>query len=109
MSVSASTHTCTNTPTISFIELVNLLRMVNVARQALLGSQSDRTPTAIWYEQQPRAAAVKEDQRCYGLSNMVEQPRLSEAPPAHMKVTDDQLDETQQVVSQALTVRYSRS
>ena len=76
-------------------------------RIRILGQREQRDSNEIWYEKQPRAKAVKDGQHCYGFSNMVEQPRRSEGPPATMKITNNELDEVQILVRDALKVRHT--
>lgn len=87
-------------------DLPELVAKVAQSREDILGPRQSRTPTSIWFEQQPRASAVKKGQRCYGLFNMAEQPRLAEGPPASFKVNADTLDDTQIVVKKALSVKF---
>ncbi len=86
------------------LDLINERLAVLETREKLLGRREERTPDAIWFERQERAKQVQEDKRCYGLSNMVQKPKQSEAPPASMKTVGNELDETQKVVRETLKV-----
>lgn len=78
---------------------------VRAATRVILGDREVRTPSAVWFEQSDRAKAIEQDQRCYGFTNMVEQPRRASGPPAAMKVLRGELDETQEAVREFVTVR----
>ena len=78
--------------------------MLERSRSPVTCQSRHRTPEAIWFERQDRAKQVQHNKRCYGLSNMVQKPKQSEAPPASMKTTGNELDETQKIVRDTLKV-----
>lgn len=85
----------------------DLRTALDAIRTRIMGKREERDSNEIWYEKQPRAKAVKDGQHCYGFSNMVEHPRLSEGPPASMKTVNHQLDDVQILVRDSLKVPSS--
>ncbi len=81
------------------------------AREGMLGSRKDRQANngRALFERHSRARPLKNAPRCYGLNNMVQQPRRVESTPATLKTFDDDHDEYQEAVHEFVCVRQSTS
>lgn len=80
-------------------------RALAEARDAMFGPRDTRDNRRVWFEEQDRASAVSGDNRCYGLSNMVERQMNASGPPAALKIIDGKLDATQLAVKEMVRVR----
>jgi hypothetical protein len=92
---------------VSHSDIVAMLDEVERARELMMGTRMWRSanPGKVYFEQSPRAESLKNAKRCYGLNNMVQQPRQVEGPPAALKTVDQEPDEYQIAVSGYLRVR----
>lgn len=77
------------------------------ARNRMLGTREDRCSNEgrALFERHPRARPLKNAPRCYGLNNMVQQPRRVESTPATLKTFDDEHDEYQETTRNFVCVR----
>ncbi|KAI0336895.1 hypothetical protein BDW22DRAFT_1433758 [Trametopsis cervina] len=70
-------------------------KRIDKATALVLGERSTRLPDSVLFERTARAKPIEANSRCYGLTNMVEQPRRASGPPAALKVINGQMDDTQ--------------
>ena len=73
-------------------------------RDAMLGPRETRDGRRVWFEEQPRANAVRGGPRCYGISNMYERQMNATGPPAALKVVNGELDAVQLAVKNMVQV-----
>ncbi|KAI0683206.1 hypothetical protein BC835DRAFT_1423537 [Cytidiella melzeri] len=71
-----------------------MLDDVEQTKDVMLGSRDRRVKMkgVLAFESSRRAKPMKTAPRCYGLNNMVQQPRNLESPPAPLKTRDDEHD-----------------
>jgi hypothetical protein len=88
-------------------DIIAMLNEVERTRELMMGSREWRTvnPGKVYFESSPRAEPLGNAKRCYGLNNMVQQPRQVEGPPAALKTIDGEPDELQLAVSAYIRVR----
>lgn len=84
-----------------------LIKEVEEARWALLGEREDRVKNKNLadFETHWRAKPLKAAERCYGINNMVQQPRRLESTPAALKTYDDDRDPYQMKMNRFNCVR----
>ncbi|KAI0788938.1 hypothetical protein BC629DRAFT_1593435 [Irpex lacteus] len=75
-------------------DIRDMVDKVIAARNVMLGSREDRVANRgrAKFERHSRARPLKNAPRCYGLNNMVQQPRRVESTPATLKTFDDEHD-----------------
>lgn len=88
-------------------DVISMVSEVKRVREAMLGSRADRQLNSgrADFERHSRARPLKNAPRCYGLNNMVQQPRRVESTPATLKTFDDEHDEYQERTHEFLCVR----
>ena len=87
-------------------DVLALLARILEARDKMLGPREYRElrKGRAAFEGHSRAQPLSNAPRCYGLNNMVQQPRMIQGPPAALKMQGSVQDEYQHMVGSYLRV-----